>query len=412
MEAMSDPFGAGAFGGFDPRMFEKVPLFRELAKVMSWSGGPVNWELAAQTAMAIAAPEAEPAVGERAGEDLASAVATAELWLGQVTDLPAVDGPVRALTKGEWTQMATSSQGLGVYVEPIAEGIGASLGEALPEELSGLMGAGAGNPLRQAMGALGAMLYGMQTGTIAGHLAGQLLSPYDIGVPTVDPRLVGTVGDNAARFARDYGFDEVEFRHWLALSEAAHRRQFAGVPWLRRRVAELVRQFASEADLDASSLFDRLGGLGIDPSDPGSLERALEGPDAFRIEPSAAQQATLSRLQALVSFTEAWADTVVRSAAAGKLTALPRIEEAIRRRRAEQGPGERFLTQLIGLDLTPADIRQAQAFCDAVIAARGQAGLDRVWRDQSHLPTAEELGEPSRWLVRMAAAELDPGDQD
>jgi hypothetical protein len=53
---MSDPFG-----GFDPRMFEQVPLFRELAKVMRWSGGPVNWDLASQTALALAEAEGEAA---------------------------------------------------------------------------------------------------------------------------------------------------------------------------------------------------------------------------------------------------------------------------------------------------------------------------------------------------------------
>ena len=407
---MSDPFG-GAFGGFDPRMFENVPLFRELAKVMSWRGGPVNWDLAGQTAMALAEAEDEPPRSDRDSAELAAAVATAELWLDQVTGLPAVEGPVRALSRGEWTRLAATAEGLGVYVEPMAAGVSEALAQGMPEELRQAFGAGgADNPFAQAMGSLGAMLYGMQTGTITGHLAGQLLSTYDLGVPTVDPRTIGTVGDTAQRFADDYGFDATEFRYWLAVREAAHRRQYAGVPWLREEVTALVRRFAAEADMDASALFDQLGGLGIDPNDPASLERALEGPDAFRIEPSTGQNEVLERLQALVSFVIAWTDTVLRAAAGDKLTALPRIEEALRRRRAEQGPGERFLTQLVGLDLTPGAIREAQAFCDAVLAARGQEGLDRVWRDRAFLPTGDELAEPSRWLVRMAAAELDDGD--
>jgi putative hydrolase len=335
-----------------------------------------------------------------------------ELWLDQATELGRVDGPVRALSRAEWTRLATTSQGLGAYVEPIAAGASEGLAQQLPEELRSALGAaGAGNPLAQAMSSLGAMLYGMQTGTVAGHLAGQLMSTYDLGVPTIEPRTVGTVGDAAQRFAADYAFDSVEFRYWLALREAAHRRQYAGVPWLREELAGLVRQFAAEADTDPTAMFDQLGELGIDPNDPASLQRALEGPDAFSIEPSAAQQRVLERLQAVVSFVIAWVDTVVRAAAGDKLTALPRIEEAMRRRRAEQGPGERFLTQLVGLDLTPGAIREAQEFCDAVIAARGQAGLDRVWRDRSFLPGPDELGEPSRWLVRMAAAELDSGEE-
>jgi putative hydrolase len=393
---------------FDPRMFEQVPLFRELAKVMSWRGGPVNWDLAGQTALALANAEAEEAVSASEQEAFASAVATAELWLDHVTELPRVEGTAQLLTRGEWTRLAATPEGLGAYVEPIAAGAGQGFAESLPAELQASLGpAGAGNPIAQAMESLGAMLYGMQTGTITGHLAGQLLSTYDLGVPTIDPSIIGPVGDAAARFAGDYDFDAVEFRHWLALREAGHRRQYAGVPWLRPELSALVGRFAEEADTDPSSLLDQLGGL--DPHDPASLQRALEAPDAFRIEPSAGQQRVLQQLQAVISFVIAWVDTVVRAAAADKLTALPKIEEALLRRRAEQGPGERFLTQLVGLDLSPAAIREAQAFCDAVVAARGQEGLDRVWRDRSFLPGPGELTEPSRWLVRMAAAELDDG---
>jgi putative hydrolase len=411
---MTDPFG-GAFGGFDPRMFENVPLFRELAKVMAWQGGPVNWDLAGQTAQSIAAAEAEAPVSERDAAELAAAVGTAELWLDQVTALPAVDGPVRHLSRAEWTRLAATAGGLGAYVEPVADGMTSALGEGLPEELTGMlggmgMGGGADNPLAQAMRSMGAMMYGMQTGTIAGHLAGQLLGTYDLGVPTIDPATIGAVGGTLTSFASDYDFDRTELLHWLALSEAAHRRMWAGVPWLRTRVAELIRRFAEEADADPQSMFDQLGSMGIDPNDPTSLQRALEAPGAFEVEPSTGQQQVLRDLQALISFTEAWVDTVLRAAAGDKLTALPRIEEAIRRRRAEQGPGERFLAQLVGLDLTPADVRQAQAFCDAVIAARGQEGLDRVWRDPGHLPRLDELSEPSRWLVRMAALELEAGE--
>jgi putative hydrolase len=144
----------------------------------------------------------------------------------------------------------------------------------------------------------------------------------------------------------------------------------------------------------------------------------LARPEAFTLEPTAGQKAALGRLQALVALVEAYSDTVIRTAAGEKLTTLPRIEEATRRRRAEKGPGERFLAQLIGLDLKPADFRLGQTFCDSVITARGQEGLDRVWQDPDHLPTERELAEPSVWLVRMAAREieadlneLDSGDQ-
>ena len=396
---MTDPFG----GAFDPRMFENVPLFKELAKVMAWSGGPVNWDLARDTALGLAAtPGSLPAAS--AGDDGAfrDAVDVAELWLDQVTDLPAVEGPAQAVSAAEWTQQAASPSGLGVYIEPVAKGMSASLSESLPAELAGL-----GASVTQAMGSLSAMLYGVQAGAVAGNLAGQLLGVYDLGVPTLDPRVVGTVGGTADAFAAEYGFDAVEFRYWLALREAAHRRMYAGVPWLRPAVADLIGQFASQATFNLEELMEGMGGMGFDPSNPESIREALSGPDAFSIEPTAEQQATLRRLQALVSFVEGYSATAVAAAAGDRLTSLGRIEEAARRRRAEKGPGERMLTQLLGLDLKPTDVRVGPAFCEAVVAARGREGLDRVWQSADYLPRPEELSEPSRWLVRMAAVEIE-----
>lgn len=407
---MDNPFGPG----FDPGAFRHVPLFRELFKAMSWTGGPVNWELAAETATSIVTDAAgDERSDDRASDELAEAVSVAELWLDAATGLAAVEGTVRAYTQLEWAAQAAHSSALGVYVEPVAEGMASALTQQLPDEVKGLLGAQGNAALLGPMASMGAMLYGVQVGQITGHLAGQLLGTYDLGVPTLAPNAIGAVGGTARRFATDYDFDQTEFRYWLALREATHRRMFAGVPWLRPRVAALIGRFALEADFDPNRLFEQLGGIGamggIDPDNPEALRELLAGEGGFSLEPTTAQRATLAQLQAIVAFVEAYSDTVVRSAAAGKLPALGRIEEAVTRRRAAKGPGERFLEQLIGLDLKPADFRQAGAFCAAVIAARGQSGLDRVWHDAAHLPTPEELSEPSRWLVRMAAVELEAG---
>ena len=400
---MSDPFG----GGFDPRMFANIPLFRELAKVMSWTGGSVNWDLAADTAGGLAQTQvtlpSSSASAPPANDAFAEAVSVAELWLDPVTELPAVEGPAVTMSAADWTRQAATPTGLGVYIEPVADGTKASLADELPEELAAM-----GASISQAMGSMSAMVYGMQAGMVAGHLSEQLLGVYDLGVPTIDPRTVATVGDNAGRFAAEYDFDPVEFRYWLALREAAHRRIFAGVPWLRPTIAELLGEFASHASFGFEQMMEGLGGMGLDPMnlDLEQLQESMAGADAYRVETTPEQRATLRRLQAIVSFVEGWSESVVAAAAGQRLTSLARIEEAARRRRATKGRGERSLEQLLGLDLKPADVRIGPAFCEAVVAARGREGLDRAWRSQETLPTADELEDPSRWLVRMAAAEI------
>jgi len=185
---------------------------------------------------------------------------------------------------------------------------------------------------------------------------------------------------------------------------------FAGVSWLQPLLSSLITEFATAADFDPERLMEQFGAAGLDPSNLEALSSTLGG-EEFTVEPTTEQQRVLDRLQALVAFVEAYAEVAITAAGNERLGALSRIEEAMRRRRAERGPGERILNQLIGLDLLPRQVRDARAFCDAVIAARGQAGLDRVWRDAAFLPTGEDFSDPSRWLVRMAAVELDQGEQ-
>ncbi len=414
---MADEFDPGAFG-FDPEALSRIPLFRELAKLMSWSGGPVNWEIAQQTAAGIAG-EARLAIGVDADQAAwADAVRVTESWLDPHTALPAVTGRALALTSQEWVAMAAAEGGIARYVEPIATGMQQALSTGLADQLPGGM-AGLGG-LTGAMGPMTAMLTGMQVGTIAGHLAGQLMGSYDLGVPTLPPDVVATVGDAAGVLAREHGVDAHEMRFWLALRECVHRRVFAGVDWFTSHLTDEMGRYAAAAEIDPSGLADQLGGMeGLSPDllgDPEAIQRLAEQAGGMGLEPSAAQREIMRRLQALVALVAGYADVIVARAGEGRLPSLTRIEEVTRRRRAEAGTGEQFLTRLLGVDLRPEDTEQGRRFCEAVLAARGVAGLDAVWRDVAHLPTPEEIADPSRWLVRLAAGDAEEGtttaDQD
>ena len=406
----NDEFDQGPFG-FDPEALSNIPLFKELQKLMSWQGGPVNWDIARQTAAGLAG-EPQLAIGVDADQEAwADAVRVTESWLEGHTGLPAVNGRALALTSQEWVRLAASEGGIARYVEPIATGMQEALGKGLADQLPGGMAWVGG--LQSAMGPMTAMLTGMQVGTIAGHLAGQLMGGYDLGVPTMEPEVVATVGDAAGKLAKEYGLDVHEMRFWLALREVVHRRVFAGVDWFTDHLTDEMGRFAAVAEIDPARLTEQMGGLeSLSPEmlgDPEAMQRLAEQAGDMGLQPSPAQREIMSRVQAMVSLVAGYADVMVSRAGEGKLSSLARIEEVTRRRRAEAGTGERFLTQLIGLDLRPSDTEQGRRFCEAVLTARGVPGLDAVWRDPAHLPSPAEIADPSRWLLRLAAEEADEG---
>src|ERR1700722_7014000 len=100
------PFGFGASDrepGQPDDLASKIPLFAELQKLMSWTGGPVNWDLARQIAISTVAGEHRvPTAAER--EQVTEAIRLADLWLDDATDLPSGIVTIEAWGRVEWIE--------------------------------------------------------------------------------------------------------------------------------------------------------------------------------------------------------------------------------------------------------------------------------------------------------------------
>src|SRR3954468_18636226 len=87
--------------------FSDIPLFREIQRVLMSSSGPVNWELARQVGMAVAASSGgDPAPGAdelRGGEET---VGAAQLHVARLTGLkqPADVVKVETLRRSQWVE--------------------------------------------------------------------------------------------------------------------------------------------------------------------------------------------------------------------------------------------------------------------------------------------------------------------
>src|ERR687893_1137106 len=180
-----DPFGFGALfgfggpggagGGSPEDLLGKMPLFAELQKLMSWSGGPVNWDLARQGAISSLAAGSQPASdAERAA--VTEALRLADLWLDQVTELPSGVDRALAWSRVEWVEQTLPAWG--ALIDPLAERVVAAMTSALPEEAAAMAG-----PLAGIMGRMGGLMFGAQVGQAFGRLAGEILTGTEVGLP-------------------------------------------------------------------------------------------------------------------------------------------------------------------------------------------------------------------------------------
>jgi putative hydrolase len=134
------------------------------------------------------------------------------------------------------------------------------------------------------------------------------------------------------------------------------------------------------------------------------------GDGVFELQPTAAQQAALARLETALALVEGWVDAVVDAAARGPLPSAPALRETVRRRRASGGPAEQTFATLVGLQLRPRRLREAAALWAAVAEARGIEGRDALWAHPDLLPGPDDLDDPAAFLARSAAGAGPDGD--
>jgi putative hydrolase len=413
------PFGPlGPLGPMgDPQQF--ADALRQFADLLSYRGGPVNWDLAKNVARHVIAAAGDPSVLDAQRAQVTDAIRLADLWLNEVTTFPSGVRKIEAWSRSEWLE-ATFPVWAKLCDPIAAKGVEAmsgmlttdpaQLGEGVPEELRQAFGAFGGGTGLEGLSAMlrqiGGAMIGSQTGTAVGELAREVVGSSDIGLPLGPVGTAALLPAGVAEFGQGLSVDADEVRLFLALREAAHQRLFAHVPWLPAHLLGAVEQYASGITMDMTRLQQAMPE--IDITNPEALRDALAGEGLFRPEDTPAQKAALSRLETALALVEGWVATVVAAVARERLTHADALAEAIRRRRATGGPAERTFATLVGLELRPRRLREATAIWQGLTDARGIDGRDALWSHPDLLPVADDLENPDTFV--HGEPELDISD--
>ena len=412
------PFGAAnPFG--DPQQF--ADALRQFADLMSWQGGPVNWDLAKNVARHAVAAAGDPSVLDSQRHEITEALRLADLWLEEATTFPSGIKTTAAWSRSEWVEAtfpvwsklcepiaATVVDGMSNMMQVDPEQL-----EGAPEELKqafGAFGGGLGGfgGLGAMMKQVGGAMIGGQVGAAVAELAGEVTGSFDIGLPLGPKGTAALLPSGVAAFGDGLGVDAGEVRLYLALRETAHHRLFAHVPWLTAYLFGAVEAYAKGMTVDLSRLEEAMPQ--VDLSNPEALRDALAGGELFRPENTESQKVALARLETALALVEGWVSTVVDAAAADRLPHASSLAEAIRRRRATGGPAERTMATLVGLELRPRRLREAATIWQGLTDARGVDGRDAVWAHPDLMPTAEDLDDPEGFV--RGRPELDFSELD
>ncbi|MHB1801252.1 MAG: zinc-dependent metalloprotease [Actinomycetes bacterium] len=421
----ANPFGA-LFGGALPPGFtgpggelDLGAALSQLGQVFAWTGGPVNWDLARDTARQMAAGGNDRFLGQTDVAQVREAVRLAQLWLDESTAFPSQESSPVAWSRAEWIEST-----LPVWrslVDPVAERVVTAMNDAITTSINGALPPMMGQdpslseqaramtgPLAGMMRSMGGAMFGAQIGQALGALATEVVGSTDVGIPLGSGSHPVLVPANVAAFGADLGVPADEVRLYLALREVAAVRLYAHVPWLRARLLGAIEEYAAGIHVDSARIEQAVSGL--DPSNPAAIQEALES-GLLEPENTPAQEQALARLETLLALVEGWVDEVAHAAAATHLPSAAALRETVRRHRATGGPAEQTFSALVGLVLRPRRLREAAVLWGQLTQARGIEGRDAVWNHPDLLPDAEDLDSPDRYVSGAGASttELDEG---
>lgn len=402
----------------DPGMLEMM-VGQMTAMFASSDTDAFNVTLATETARKAVSDAGDAVVGDAAVRQTAQAAQVAELWLDEVTAFEAPGITTHAWSRAEWVE--ASMPVWRTLVEPVAEGVGRAVGDAMRAQLEqlgdGAIPEGMLPPGVDPSALLGQMepmlakmsgsMFGMQVGQAVGALATETVSGTEVGLPLVADRSVVLLPGNVEAFAEGLGIDLEQVRLYLAVREAARVRLFSEVPWIGPQLVAAVRDYARDITIDTDRIESAL--QSVDPTDAEALQSALQD-QLFRPEPSPAQRAALGRLETYLALVEGWVDVVTDRATRDHLPQAAALGEAVRRRRATGGPAEKAFAGLVGLELRPRRLRDAANLWSALESAQGSAGRDAAWGHPDIAPTSADLDDPLGYVERVGAPSTDSVD--
>jgi putative hydrolase len=388
------------FGDDDP--FKGMPLFGDLAKLFQQQG-PVNWDAARQLALSIAVgeqPEANTDPLDRIRIEQLARVA--DLQVANATGLTtSITG--RGVTVVPVTRSVAAQQALDAY-RPLFERLASALHQDAPPMTMDDTPSAADpvawmGPLMQM---IGPTMLGMAAGSMVGHLAQRAFGQYDLPIPRVPSDELTIVPANLDAFGEEWSLPPDDLRLWVCL-QAIATHAVLGVPHVRARLEGFLFEYLTGFETDSGSLERRLGEVDLnDPSGLSGLQSVFSDPEALlgAIQ-SPRQLELLPPYQALVTVVVGYVDHVMDQIGHGLLSSYGMVTEAVRRRRVEADPSDRFVERLFGLELSQAQYDRGSRFVDGVVERAGDAGLTRLWADERHLPTPAEVDAPGLWLARI-----------
>lgn len=341
----SGNFPFGSFGDGNP--FGAMPFLGDIMKSLAGQG-PLNWDIARQVAyvgLGQGGTNVDPAA-RIACENLAPLAYRhlADFLAGVETREPRIE----CVTPAQWCHST-----LDAY-RPVFDNLAAALAQRPASDVSPDPAADPMSSMMNGlMSAMAPMMLGMTVGSMVGQLAARAFGQYDLLLPRDPDKALLVVPANIDSFAGEWDLPLADIRMWVLVHElAAHA--VLSTPHLRAALIDAVNSYVSAFSPDPDAVIEKLSGTEIDSSNPmAAFQQTMSDPALLLgavISPE--QEALRPRVDALLACTVGLVDWIVDGVTQRLLGGAPAVTEALRRRRIESSPADKFVEHLLGIHHT------------------------------------------------------------
>lgn len=371
----------------NPFGFPGLPANLDFTKLVTGTGGPVNWDVARFVAFAMAGDaEAEPRWRDIEDEYTQLARA-AEVQVAEYTGITASHllTPVEVVSRARWCELHLEA------FKPMMEALARKTAESQPPVAPGA------EPFGNLMKALAPLMMGAHTGMLVGFLSHHVLGRYDLQVPPSGGGPLVFVADNLEAAERELNVVPRDFKFWVALYEVVRAIEY-DQPGIRDTYRALAVDLVDSLQIDT----EKLAGLqNFDPEDVASMQSLMEDPSLFLGGLSApGGSEVLERMTAFIELVEGYAEHITSVIGEKGIPELDAIRSAIEEKRREREDMEDMFEQTLGFALRGEAAKLGRDFCDEITTREGIGTLNRIWSDAAARPSLEEIRHPDLWIDR------------
>ena len=299
---------------------------------------------------------------------------------------------LRCVTRAEW-----ASYTLGAWKEVLSK-LASSLNPS-----SETPPATPGNPMDQLLGNLpqviGPLVLGAQAGAMVGHLASRAMGQYDLPMPAPNADELMAVPAATEGFATEWDLAVDDVRMYACLHDVLYHAALTR-PHVAKVLDTHLFAYAGAFQLELGEIQERLGSL--DPNDLLSFQQSLGDPETLLGDvQSDEQRRLLVPFRAFLAALTGYADYFTDKVGQRLVGSYALINEAFRRRRQSDSPGQRVMGKLLGVEVDQAIVDKGRTFVAGVVERAGEEGLARLWQTAATLPTPAEVDAPGLWLARI-----------